>query len=242
MPNERHDDNLARWAREGKTGTPPVPAATVIVLRDTDAGLETLMLRKASKIAFGGMWVFPGGRVDPEDSQGLDPNDDLRIAQVAAAREAEEEAGLRIELESLVSFSHWTPPPITPKRFLTWFFLAPAPSGEITIDNGEIRDHAWMSVRDAFKKRDAGQIEMAPPTWVTLHRLAQSGSVADALAEAEARAPQVFATHIGVTDAGPIAMWQGDAGWDASDPGLQGERHRLSMLGGTWRYDCTVDH
>ena len=44
-----------------------IPAATVVVLRDGDAGLEVLMLRKNSKIVFGGMWVFPGGRVDSED-------------------------------------------------------------------------------------------------------------------------------------------------------------------------------
>ena len=41
-----------------------IPAATVIVLRDAPDGIETLMLHKNSKIAFGGMWVFPGGRID----------------------------------------------------------------------------------------------------------------------------------------------------------------------------------
>ena len=33
-----------------------VPAATVILLRSAESGPETLMLRKNSKIAFGGMW------------------------------------------------------------------------------------------------------------------------------------------------------------------------------------------
>ena len=45
-----------------------MPAATVVLLRETEQGPETLMLRKNSKIAFGGMWVFPGGRVDEEDT------------------------------------------------------------------------------------------------------------------------------------------------------------------------------
>ena len=40
-----------------------VLAATVILLRDGESGLETLMLRRDSKIAFGGMSVFPGGRL-----------------------------------------------------------------------------------------------------------------------------------------------------------------------------------
>ena len=67
MSETRHEEKLEKWAREGKPGSEPVAAATVILLRDTDTGLETLMLRRNSKIAFGGMWVFPGGRVDDED-------------------------------------------------------------------------------------------------------------------------------------------------------------------------------
>ena len=30
------------------------------------------MLHKNSKLAFGGMWVFPGGRIDDEDREGAD--------------------------------------------------------------------------------------------------------------------------------------------------------------------------
>ena len=72
MAGETHEHRLARWAKKGKPGEPPVPAATVILLRDGPDGLETLMLRRNSKLAFvGGMWVFPGGRVDPEDREGL---------------------------------------------------------------------------------------------------------------------------------------------------------------------------
>src|SRR4051794_39761278 len=46
---------------------PPVPAATVVVVRDGPHGIETLMLHRAAAGAFGGMWVFPGGKVDPGD-------------------------------------------------------------------------------------------------------------------------------------------------------------------------------
>ena len=67
MADKRHEEQLEAWAVEGKQGSEPVHAATVILLRDTGRGPETLMLRRNSKIAFGGMWVFPGGRVDPAD-------------------------------------------------------------------------------------------------------------------------------------------------------------------------------
>ena len=86
MSEASHDEKLARWAREGKTGTPPVAAATVVVLRDGADGLETLMLRRNSKISFGGMWVFPGGRVDEADRAGLAADDELGAARVAAVR------------------------------------------------------------------------------------------------------------------------------------------------------------
>jgi 8-oxo-dGTP pyrophosphatase MutT (NUDIX family) len=214
-------------------------AATVVVLRRGEAGLETLMLRKNSKIAFGGMWVFPGGRVDPEDADGLAPHDDLEIARVAAVREAREETGLAIAPGQLVPLSHWTPPPIAPRRFLTWFFLAPAPSDRITIDHGEIHEHAWMSPNAALEKRDAGEIELAPPTFVTLHWLAGSSSVPEATERARGAVPERFETHVAGSRAGPIALWFGDAGWEDTDADAPGARHRLVMDKGVWLYERT---
>jgi 8-oxo-dGTP pyrophosphatase MutT (NUDIX family) len=237
---ERHDDRLARWAREGKTGTPPVAASTVILLRDGSDGLETLMLRRNSKIAFGGMWVFPGGKVDPEDKEGIPDDDDLAAARVAAVREAHEETGLEITIDAMIPFSHWKPPSITPKRFFTWFFLAAAPGGSVAIDHGEIHEFAWMSCKGAFARRDEGGIELAPPTFVTLHHLGRWSSVAEAIAEAGRAEPEHFETRIGVTDDGPVAMWHGDAGYDEADVAREGARHRLSMYAGRWRYDRSV--
>jgi 8-oxo-dGTP pyrophosphatase MutT (NUDIX family) len=234
---ERHDERLARWARGGSSGEAPAPAATVILLREAADELETLMLRRNSKIAFGGMWVFPGGRVDPEDAQGLPPGDDLAIARVAAAREAREEAGVALRPEDLLPLSHWTPPPIAPKRFLTWFFVASAPEGRVAIDHGEIREYAWMSASDAFARRDQGEIELAPPTFVTLHTLARWRKVDAALEALRARKPEFFATRIGVTDHGPVALWEGDAGWPGTDVEAPGQRHRLTMGPRGWQYE-----
>ena len=78
-----------------------VAAATVLLVRDTADGLETLLLRRNSKLGFGGgMWVFPGGRVDPSDHHA----DEEVAARNAAVREAQEEAGLDIDAAGLVAF------------------------------------------------------------------------------------------------------------------------------------------
>ena len=89
-----------------------VPAATVVVLRDSPAGPEVFMVRRHdAHPAFSGAHVFPGGRVDPADRDtadadwcdGLEPAArqlaDLAPAEaiayhVAAARELFEETGV----------------------------------------------------------------------------------------------------------------------------------------------------
>lgn len=225
------------WMQSGTPDgeNPTIPAATVILLRDGGSGLETLMLRRNSKLAFGGMWVFPGGRVD--DADHARATDSLDAARHAAVREAEEESNLVVAIDDLVPLSHWTPPVQTPKRFATWFFVAPAPVGAVTIDDGEIHEHMWTSPAGALAQRDRGEIELAPPTVVTLHTLAQTATVADTIAAAAGRDPDVFVTRIAVTDDGLVTMWAGDAGYDSGDPETPGGRHRLLMADHNWRYE-----
>src|SRR5262245_59505857 len=225
------------WLAGGPGAQPPRSAATVILVRDAPAGLETLMLRRSSKVAFGGMWVFPGGKVDAADRAGLDPDDELEAARRAAVRETGEEAGLAVEASSLEAFSHWTPPAIAPVRFHTWFFLAPAPPGRVAIDRGEIHEHAWMRPDEALRRRDAQEIELAPPTFVTLVELAGFGAVAPALVAARARTPERFTTRIAKADGGVVALWHGDAGYEAGEAARPGPRHRLWMLDAGWRYE-----
>lgn len=46
----------------------PLPSATVMLLRDAPAGLEVLMMRRHGDSAeLGGVYVFPGGKLDPTD-------------------------------------------------------------------------------------------------------------------------------------------------------------------------------
>jgi 8-oxo-dGTP pyrophosphatase MutT (NUDIX family) len=69
---------------------PVRPAATVMIIRDAERGIEVFMLRRTLKAAFGsGMYVFPGGRVEASDGDDLE-----RAHRLAAVRECFEEAGI----------------------------------------------------------------------------------------------------------------------------------------------------
>ena len=39
----------------------------------------------------------------------------------------------------------------------------------------------------------------------------------------------------------PVAVWEGDAGYDDGDLNRAGARHRLYMRRGAWRYDGGAD-
>ena len=212
-----------------------IPAATVVLLRDGADGMETLMLRKNSKIAFAGMWEFPGGRIDVED--GADTEDIEQRARIAAAREAMEEAALEINPASMCWFSHWTPPALGNRRFKTWFFAAPAPEGEVRIDDGEITDSQWITPKQALEKHRRGDIELVPPTYVSLHYLAKHSCTATALAVLDAQEPRYYATHIGQSGDDLVAMWAGDAGYESGEADTLGPRHRLHMSSGGFEFD-----
>ena len=226
---------LEAWFRDNEPDDTIVPAATVVLVRDRDTGLETLMLHKNSKLAFGGMWVFPGGRIDDEDREGAVSAE--HAARRAAVREALEEADLSVEPGDLAWIAHWTPPVGAPRRFATWFFVGPAPDGAVTIDGGEIHDSAWMAPADALARRDGGEVELAPPTWMTLRYLSQFATVGDVMVDAREREPEVYETHIGRTEGGMIAIWTGDVAYESGDTDAPGPRHRLIMAGPEWRLE-----
>lgn len=217
----------------GTGGGPVIDAATVVLLRDTPVGPECLMLRKNSGQSFGGAWVFPGGRVEPGDGDGAEGS------RRAAVREAAEETGLVLDPDDLVPLAHWLPPPEAPKRFATWFFASALPHGasDVVVDGNEIGDHVWTTAASALGRHRAGEIELVPPTWVTLHRLAGARGVDEALAEIRAGRVEHFQTHI-VDDGGvPVCLWAPDAAYEARDVAAPGARHRLIMDPAGWRYE-----
>jgi 8-oxo-dGTP pyrophosphatase MutT (NUDIX family) len=213
----------ATWQSAGVSANPDPPparpAATVIVTRQTGAGLEVLLLKRSQVGAFAGMWVFPGGRVDDADPG----HDELSRAASAAVREAVEEVGIAVDPTGLIPLSHWTPPAIAPKRFTTWFFVAPWGGDEVRIDNHEIVDSTWIHPAAAL---EAG-LPMAPPTHVTLVTLIEAGSLAGVRELVERRGIERFLTVPVQHEGSLVLLWEPDAGYFAADPTLPGPRHRM---------------
>lgn len=227
--------------------SPLIPAATVLLLRDTAGGMEVLMLRKNRGQAFGGKWVFPGGKVDAADHDlaadadlgDTDPDAvELAVARRAAERETLEETGLVLADADFVPFSHWVPPPETPRRFSTWFFAAALPPGaaDVIIDGGEIGDHVWTTPAGALGRHAAGEAELVPPTWVTLADLAACADTAAALAFARSRPVPRYRTRFVAVEGTVVTLWHPDASYDTEplDLDAPGPRHRLHMHAGGW--------
>lgn len=223
------------------TPAPARPAATVILLRDMHDSIEALLLRRNSKLAFhGGAWVFPGGRIDPEDYPASDPKDDMAAARRAAVRESHEEAELTVQTDDLVYLSHWTTPIARPKRFATWFFIAAAGSEAVQVDGGEIHAHRWMRPDHALDAQSAGEIELPPPTYVTLLKLKDYATTSEALSDLATKPPEIFAPQHFDVPGGVCTVYEEDASFGHDDIDRPGPRHRLYMIDSGWRYENTL--
>jgi 8-oxo-dGTP pyrophosphatase MutT (NUDIX family) len=217
----------------------PHPAATLILVRDGERGPEVLLVRRSTSLSFhGGAWAFPGGRIDDADRGLAGAESDIReTARRAAVREAREEAGLAITTDSLLLMSRWITPEGMPKRFDTWFFAAPALDEPVSVDGGEIVDHRWLRPLDALAAQAQSEIELPPPTYVTLTQL---GGHADARTTLEALRQRPFCLyepHLHIVEGGACTLYAGDAGYHTGDPARPGPRHRLWILDSGWRYE-----
>ena len=180
------------------SGAPAVPrlAATVILLRGGERGLEVLLAQRNPQARFmGGAWVFPGGAVSEGDGEG-----DAAL-RTAAVRELAEEAGIVLaDPRELVAFSRWITPAEVKIRYDTWFFLAPVPEGaEPVIDGEEVVDARWYTPAAALTAGADDQILLVFPTIKHLEQLSAFSSATRLLEYASSRAvipvqPRVLGT------------------------------------------------
>lgn len=213
------------------------PAATVVLLREREGGCEVLLVRRSAQLSFhGGAWVFPGGRLDPVDYAAA-AGDVVVAARCAAVREAREEAGLVLRPDALVLVSRWITPTPLPKRFDTWFFAGLGNDAPVEVDGAEIHDHRWVTPSDALAVQRAGEIELPPPTFVTITQLAEYRRAADALS-AFARGPvETFEPRLVPLEGGAVTLYAGDAGYEDGELEHPGPRHRLWIREEGWRYE-----
>ena len=143
----------------------PRPSASVVLLRrggkHGDRALEVLLLKRTEEARFmPGVWVFPGGGVDPEDGTGE------AGYRACAVRELEEEAGIALpEDEELVLFSRWITPEVISRRFDAWFFLALAPAHTPPEPDGvETTEAGWFEPQAALAAQGESKMALAFPT------------------------------------------------------------------------------
>jgi 8-oxo-dGTP pyrophosphatase MutT (NUDIX family) len=99
---------------------------------------------------------------------------------------------LVLRADLLRPWSRWITPVIEPRRFDTRFFAAALPAGQRTRDvGGEAAEVAWVAPADALSAGKRGEIQLFPPTAVTLSELAACGDADSALAGPRQVAPVI---------------------------------------------------
>ena len=197
-------------------------AATVVLLRDGSAGLETWLMRRVPRMAFApGMTVFPGGGVDPADATGPgSPELATRLGTTAehagvllraAVREIAEETGVRLPTEALRPWARWITPVGESRRYDTYFFVAALPPDALaSAISTEASVADWVAVADALADYQAGYRPMLPPTVYTLREVAAFGTTAEVLAAAAGRTIRAITPVLRPNAAGVLVADLGD--------------------------------
>ena len=159
----------------------PVPAASVLLATPGEDGLTVLMVRRPPRGLFGGIWVFPGGTVDPGDHADGDGLTDCAFRR-AAVRELAEEVGIDVEVASLAFVSRWVTPANFPRRYDTCFYLASlSASPPWTLAPQEVEAAAYISPVAALAAHEAQEWPMVLPTLAHLRWLGKFATIQEAV-------------------------------------------------------------
>jgi len=135
-----------------------------------------------------------------------------------------------------VPLSIWDPPPGIPLRIRTWFFVAAAPTGGLTLSEHEAVAAEWVRPAEFLARHARGEATLYPPTWVTLHGLADAPSVDAVLNDVRGAQRGRFDTVVRTHASGPVLVWAGDPAHEVDDLEAGTARHRLTIGALPWVY------
>jgi 8-oxo-dGTP pyrophosphatase MutT (NUDIX family) len=205
-------------AEKPNFGTPstPRPAASIVLLRrggkHSQRALEVLLLKRSEEARFmPGVWVFPGGSLDPADGA------EEAGLRACALRELAEEAGIELEAgEELVPFTRWITPELIATRFDAWFFLALAPAHTPPRPDGvETTEARWFRPAEALEAQEAGEIVLSFPTQRQLRWLSEFRTSDEALAAYRERPLEPILPKVVEDGAEPRVVLPGEPGYPA---------------------------
>lgn len=213
-----------------KKNSKAIPAATIMIGRQSKGELQVLLVQRNKSLAFaGGAWVYPGGKIEDQEIQL--GKDQLDAAKLAAVRETKEETGLSVSKDELIFFRHWTTPAREPRRFATWFFFGSvsSPSEKVIIDNSEIKSYRWIHPQEALDELKRGKIFLMPPTFLSMLLIRKCDSLLKAR-EILLNEPVVHVRPVMCRlNEDFHLLYEGDAGYQSANPNLKGSRHRLIL-------------
>jgi 8-oxo-dGTP pyrophosphatase MutT (NUDIX family) len=127
-----------------------------------------------------------------------------------------EELDLFLDLEALTVFAHWITPPLTPRRFDTWFYVAKAPEEQLAVcDGSETVDAEWITPHEALRLGEAGERTVIFPTRMNLKLLGEAESAEDAMVRARAREVVTVLPQITERDGERVLVIPPNAGYGA---------------------------
>ncbi len=227
------------------TGVTPVLSAAVVVLRETERGIEVLLLQRNNKIkVHGGSWVFPGGKAELADCPQWEQQTSLsdldeaamqQVARSAACRETWEEAGIQLRPDDLNYCSRWITPEVMPKRFDAWFFLTRVTQPTVTIDQNEIQAAQWLTPSEALRAHEEAGLSLPPPTFLTLLQLSECASVEDALTTLSQK-PSTYQPRLCPTKTGFHSIYEEDHHYASPTTDMTKPCHRLILAHGKYTY------
>ena len=205
----------------------PRPAASLILLRrggkHRQRDVEVLLVRRSPEASFmPGVWVFPGGVVEADESVAPEleaeagaANGEELAHRACAVRELHEEAGIELSGDAeLRPWSRWITPEVVPVRFDTRFYVALAPPhSPPRPDGAETTEAAWISPRAALDRHAAGELSLVFPTIKHLESLLPYSSAEEVLAAAGDRPIEPILPRVLGQDEGRRVVLPGEPGY-----------------------------